>query len=584
MGFGPPGAGAPPPPAANGARELVALHGLDLDIEDGEFFGLLGPNGAGKTTTIGILTTRVAATGGRASVAGADVIGDPVSVRRRIGVVPQRANPDRGLNVLENLVFHAAYFGIARSDAVRRAMVHLERFGMHDKAHEKVDALSGGQQQRLMIARALIHEPTVLFLDEPTVGLDPQARLALWDLLRELHRQGRTIVMTTHYMQEADQLCDRLAIIDRGRLLALDATAALKAQAPGGTLIELSLDGPADAAAIQVRALDHVSRAEAAGGHPAHPQRRGRPDHLRRHRGRRGRRTAGAKHHARGAEPRDALHRTHGEEARLTHPVAADPPVVRTSTVFIALLRRDVRVAMKELPFFLLRTVMQPVLFLIVFGFLLPKMGMVRGGYQTTLLPGILAVSLALSAIQSVALPMVQDFGWTREIEDRLLAPVATWVIAAEKIVSGVIQGVVAALFVLPLARLIMGPIPNLTFVHLGDVLAITVLGATAFSALGMWLGTAIAPQQIGLMFSAIIAPMMFFGCAYYPWRGLDAVPVMKYAVLVNPLVYVAEGMRGSLTPDVPHMPLVVSTGALLVISALFWMVGLRSFRKRAIG
>ena len=268
----------------------------------------------------------------------------------------------------------------------------------------------------------------------------------------------------------------------------------------------------------------------------------------------------------------------------MTHPVLADPAPVRTSTVFIALLHRDVRVAMKELPFFLLRTVMQPVLFLVVFGFLLPKMGMVRGGYQTTLLPGILAVSLALSAIQSVALPMVQDFGWTREIEDRLLAPVATWVIAAEKIVAGVIQGVVAALFVLPLARLIMGPIANLSFVHVGDVFVITVLGATAFSALGMWLGTSIAPQQIGLMFSAIIAPMMFFGCAYYPWRGLDAVPVLKYAVLINPLVYVAEGMRGSLTPDVPHMPLVASMGALVAVAALFWMAGLRSFRKRAIG
>jgi ABC-2 type transport system permease protein len=209
---------------------------------------------------------------------------------------------------------------------------------------------------------------------------------------------------------------------------------------------------------------------------------------------------------------------------------------------------------------------------------------MLRGGYQTTLLPGILAVSLALSAIQSVALPMVQDFGWTKEIEDRLLAPVPTWVIAAEKIISGVIQGIIAALFVLPLARLIMGPIPNLTFGHLGDVLLITVLGATAFSSLGMWLGTGIAPQQIGLMFSAIIAPMMFFGCAYYPWRGLDAVPILKYVVLVNPLVYVAEGMRGALTPDVPHMPLLAAMVALLVISALFWTAGLRSFRKRAIG
>jgi ABC-2 type transport system ATP-binding protein len=263
--FGPPGAAAPPPAAANGARELVALEGLDLEVPTGEFFGLLGPNGAGKTTTIGILTTRVLASAGRASVAGADVINDPVGVRRRIGVVPQRANPDRGLNVLENLVFHSAYFGLARAESTRRALQLLEQFGMQDKANEKVDALSGGQQQRLMIARALIHEPDVIFLDEPTVGLDPQARLSLWEVLRDLHRQGRTIVMTTHYMEEAEQLCDRLAIIDRGRLLALDTTAALKAKAPGGTLIELDLDGPADEAAPRARAIQHVSKADAAG-------------------------------------------------------------------------------------------------------------------------------------------------------------------------------------------------------------------------------------------------------------------------------------------------------------------------------
>jgi ABC-2 type transport system ATP-binding protein len=263
--FGPPGGGPPPVAIPGGARELVALEGLDLEVGEGEFFGLLGPNGAGKTTTIGILTTRVLASAGEASVAGADVINDPVAVRRRIGVVPQRANPDRSLNVLENLVFHAAYFGIPRSEAVRRGMQYLEQFGMQAKAQEKVDALSGGQQQRLMIARALVHEPTVIFLDEPTVGLDPQTRLALWDVLRDLHRQGRTIIMTTHYMEEAEQLCDRLAIVDRGRLLALDSTASLKAKAPGGTLIELSLDGPADDAATRVRTLEHVSKADVAG-------------------------------------------------------------------------------------------------------------------------------------------------------------------------------------------------------------------------------------------------------------------------------------------------------------------------------
>jgi ABC-2 type transport system permease protein len=255
-----------------------------------------------------------------------------------------------------------------------------------------------------------------------------------------------------------------------------------------------------------------------------------------------------------------------------------------TGTVFIALLQRDLRVAIRELPFFLLRTIMQPLLLLIVFGYLLPKMRFIGGGYQTALLPGILAVSLTLSAIQSVALPMVQDFGWTREIEDRLLAPVPTWVVAAEKIVSGTIQGLLAAAVVLPIARLIMGPIPDLTFSNAGLAFLVTVLGATSFSALGMWLGTAISPQQIGLMFSVIIAPMLFFGCAYYPWRGLDVVPVMKYAVLINPMVYVAEGMRGALTPNVPHMPLPVVLVALFVLAATFWFMGLRSFFKRAMG
>ena len=265
---------------------------------------------------------------------------------------------------------------------------------------------------------------------------------------------------------------------------------------------------------------------------------------------------------------------------------ATSPTVtaVRSSTVFGALLRRDLRVARKELPFFLVRTTMQPLLFIIVFGYLLPKMRFMAAGYSSTLLPGVLAVSLTLSAVQSVALPMVQDFGWTKEIEDRLLAPVPTWVVAAEKIVSGVIQGIIAALFVLPLARIIMGPIAGLTFIHAGDVLLIMVLGASAFSALGMWLGAGIAPQQIGLMFSVIIAPMLFFGCAYYPWSGLSAVPFMKYAVLINPLVYVAEGMRGALTPSIPHMPLAATAAALVVLGVLFWTLGIRSFERRAIG
>lgn len=256
---------------------------------------------------------------------------------------------------------------------------------------------------------------------------------------------------------------------------------------------------------------------------------------------------------------------------------------VPPAKVFLALLSRDARVTRRELPFFLIRTLMQPLMFIIVFGTLLPKMGFMGAQYKATLLPGILGVSLTLSAIQSVALPMMQDFGWTNEIEDRLLAPIPIPLIAIEKIVVGTIQGLIAGLFVLPIARLIMGPIPGFTLAHFGETVLVALLGSATFSAIGLFMGTAIKPQQIGFMFSLIIAPMLFFGCAYYPWRGLDVVPALKYAVLINPLVYVAEGLRAVLTPSGPHMNLVVVitvlTGMLLVVG---WL-GVRSFLKRAV-
>ena len=246
-------------------KEVVALDALDLEVREGELFGLLGPNGAGKTTTIGILTTRVLPTSGRATINGGDVVSEAAKVRASIGVVPQRPNPDRGLTAIENLIFHAAYFGVARAEGRKRATELLERLGIAEKRDAKIDALSGGQQQRLMIARALIHEPRVLFLDEPTVGLDPQARLGLWDILREVHAQGRTIVMTTHYMEEASKLCDRVAIVDRGKLLALDTPAKLEAQAPGETVVEVTFDDDATPAIDAANAIGGVSRAEAKG-------------------------------------------------------------------------------------------------------------------------------------------------------------------------------------------------------------------------------------------------------------------------------------------------------------------------------
>jgi len=245
---------------------VVALQALTLEIGTGEFFGVLGPNGAGKTTAISILTTRARPTSGVARVAGHDVATEPVRVRRRIGVVPQRPNPDVALTVRENLLVHASFFGVPRAEAARRADALLERVGLLDRAHSLPSQISGGQQQRLMIARALMHDPHILFLDEPTMGLDPQARHLTWEILGELHAAGRTIVLTTHYMEEADRLCDRIAILDQGRVLALDSPAALKAKAPGGTMIELSVTGEAASVEPLARAVAGVERVEAKNG------------------------------------------------------------------------------------------------------------------------------------------------------------------------------------------------------------------------------------------------------------------------------------------------------------------------------
>ncbi len=228
-------------PKARKGIEVKALDGISFEVPRGEFFGLLGPNGAGKTTTIGILTTRVLPTAGVAQIEGIDVARDPVSVKRRIGVVPQVNNLDRSLTAKEILLFHAEYFGVPKHERDERAHRLLERFELTDRADEKINGFSGGMVQRLKIGRALMHDPAILFLDEPTTGLDPQSRHAMWDLLTELNQKGLTILLTTHYMEEADQLCRRIAIIDHGKLLALDSPAQLKRSVPGGYLIELQI-------------------------------------------------------------------------------------------------------------------------------------------------------------------------------------------------------------------------------------------------------------------------------------------------------------------------------------------------------
>jgi ABC-2 type transport system ATP-binding protein len=241
--------------------EVKAVDGISFEVDRGEFFGLLGPNGAGKTTTIGVLTTRVIPTGGRALIDGTDVRRDPVSVKRRIGVCPQVNNLDRSLTGRENLLFHAEYFGVPKRMREQRANELLDRFQLSERADEKPTVYSGGMAQRLKIARALMHDPAILFLDEPTTGLDPQARRAIWDLLRELNEKGQTIFLTTHYMEEADQLCRRIAIMDKGTLLQLDTPSQLKAGVPGGYLIELqvqSADGAVKLLASELPALAGV--------------------------------------------------------------------------------------------------------------------------------------------------------------------------------------------------------------------------------------------------------------------------------------------------------------------------------------
>jgi ABC-2 type transport system ATP-binding protein len=220
---------------------------------------LLGPNGAGKTTTAGMLTTRVVPTDGRAWVGGIEVVEQSAVVHQLIGVVPQHNTLDRSLDVRDNLVFHGRFFGLRASAARAQADALLERFSLSHAAATGVHTLSGGMAQRLMIARAIMHRPAVLFLDEPTAGLDPQSRLAVHDSIRELNAHGQTILLITHDMDEADRLSDRIAIIDHGRLLALDTAAALKRSLEGATTVKVVADSePAALASLLSDAVPGV--------------------------------------------------------------------------------------------------------------------------------------------------------------------------------------------------------------------------------------------------------------------------------------------------------------------------------------
>jgi ABC-2 type transport system ATP-binding protein len=247
-----------------GKQRVVAVDGIDLEVQQGEIFGLLGPNGAGKTTTIGICTTRTLPSSGVVRIAGIDVVKQPAHARQFIGVVPQFNTLDRSLSIYENLYFHCRYFGFLHSEAKSRSNELLAQFLLTERSKAYPNQLSGGLAQRVQIARAIAHRPTVLFLDEPSAGLDPQSRIAMWTAVQGLRKEGITVVLTTHYMEEADELSDRVGIVDRGRMLALGSPHKLKDTFGAQTIIDLKLRNMvgAESIAVDLRKREGVRSAE----------------------------------------------------------------------------------------------------------------------------------------------------------------------------------------------------------------------------------------------------------------------------------------------------------------------------------
>jgi ABC-2 type transport system permease protein len=258
------------------------------------------------------------------------------------------------------------------------------------------------------------------------------------------------------------------------------------------------------------------------------------------------------------------------------------------------LLVRDVRVLRRELYAFLSRTIVQPLLFVFVFAYVFPRIGQGIGGggaatgagvdFATVLVPGLVAVAIIFQGITAVALPLSNEFGGTKEIEDRVMAPVPVQVVALEKVLFGAVQSLLAGAVVLPLVLLVPATPVEVTVTSWPLLLLVAVLASLLSGSLGLALGTTVDPRQIGLMFSLVVLPLTFLGAVYYPWAALEAVPWLQVVVLVNPLVYVSEGLRAGLTPAVETMPVVAVLGALGISTALLLAVGLRGFVRRTVG
>jgi ABC-2 type transport system permease protein len=271
---------------------------------------------------------------------------------------------------------------------------------------------------------------------------------------------------------------------------------------------------------------------------------------------------------------------------------ATDPGPVRAALQATGgLMVRDARVLRRELYAFISRTIMQPLLFVFVFAYVFPRIGQGIGGsggegvdFATVLVPGLVAVAIIFQGITAVALPLSTEFGGTKEIEDRVMAPVPVQVVALEKVLFGAIQSILAGLVVLPMVLLIPASPVELTVTSWPLLLVVALLSSLLSGALGLALGTYVNPRQIGLMFSLVVLPLTFLGAVYYPWAALDAVPWLQVAVLVNPLVYVSEGLRAALTPTIETMPPAAFLGALTIATLTLLAVGMRGFVRRTVG
>ncbi len=374
-----------------------------------------------------------------------------------------------------------------------------------------VRGFSGGMMQRISIARAMMHDPEVLFLDEPSPVSTRKRGCCCGRPFASTISAGKTIVLTTHYMDEADTLCERLAIIDHGKIIAQGTPQELKSSIPGGYLLRLRFDSVPDELTAGFASLPGVTRSApgrpGSGGRICRPRRPVDCGHC--HRGA-GHGDGAARCPHFGAEPGKPVLTPHRKEfARLNW------------KTFFAMLPRDGHVARRNLLPMLLQNLLQPMLLTFVFGRILTSSGMMPQQYKNILLPGIMAISMVLAGVQGVAMPLITEFQFTREIEDRLLAPMETAWLAVEKIVAGMIQALVAGLVVIPTAWLVLGSGVSISFAQPLQFAVVCFLVALFSSAGGLALGVSVGQTQIGLMFSLVLAPMMMFGCAYYPWSVL---------------------------------------------------------------